>query len=374
MNKKVVAAIIALTVTSAGAVARMIVNKKRKGKRFFGFQWHITDLCDQRCDHCYYDWKNNPCVTNGLPLKKLISILDNIVKSCDEMERRPFLTITGGDPLLYKNVWPFFFELQRRGIEFAILGNPFHLTDEIARRLRSLGCIKYQMSLDGLEETHDKIRKPGSFKATLSKIKVLQNAGIRVNIMTTVSKTNMDEIPDLVDVIVEHGADSCTFARYCPNSGDEDLMPTPEEYKAFMQKMWDKYTEHKDSDTQFILKDHLWKLFLSEKGIFDIKSIKNPKNLILDGCHCGISHLTILADGTVYACRRSETPVGNALEDKLSDVFLGSKMEAYRNYDGFEKCSKCELLTVCRGCPSVAKSATGNFYAADPQCWKEIDE
>ena len=37
----------------------------------------------------------------------------------------------------------------------------------------------------------------------------------------------------------------------------------------------------------------------------------------------------------------------------------------------FEKCSRCELLAWCRGCPAVASGKHGNFYAADPQCWKE---
>lgn len=47
-------------------------------------------------------------------------------------------------------------------------------------------------------------------------------------------------------------------------------------------------------------------------------------------------------------------------------------MEAYREYSKFEKCSKCELLAFCRGCPAVASGKDGNFYAADPQCWKEV--
>ena len=47
-------------------------------------------------------------------------------------------------------------------------------------------------------------------------------------------------------------------------------------------------------------------------------------------------------------------------------------MDKYREYDKFEKCSKCELLRFCRGCPAVAYGYTGNSYAPDPQCWKEV--
>ena len=49
-------------------------------------------------------------------------------------------------------------------------------------------------------------------------------------------------------------------------------------------------------------------------------------------------------------------------------------MEKYRDYDKFVKCSKCELKAWCRGCPAVANGTSGNFYGADPQCWKTRNE
>ena len=36
--------------------------------------------------------------------------------------------------------------------------------------------------------------------------------------------------------------------------------------------------------------------------------------------------------------------------DRLADVWV-CQMEQYRDYTKFEKCSKCELLAFCRGCP-----------------------
>ena len=60
--------------------------------------------------------------------------------------------------------------------------------------------------------------------------------------------------------------------------------------------------------------------------------------------------------------------VGNIFEDRLADVWITS-MEAYRNYDGFSKCSRCKLKQFCRGCPAVAKGYSGDFYGDDPQCW-----
>ena len=95
--------------------------------------------------------------------------------------------------------------------------------------------------------------------------------------------------------------------------------------------------------------------------------------MIYGGCNCASGHLTILPTGDVYACRRVlDSCVGNALKDRLTDLWV-NELEDYREYDKFAKCSKCELKAWGRGCPAVASANSGgDFYAADPQCWKEI--
>lgn len=108
--------------------------------------------------------------------------------------------------------------LRERSIPFTILGNPFHLTDEVCGRLKEYGCDKYQLSIDGLRDTHDAIRKPGSFDTTVEKIAVIRRAGIRCAIMTTVSGTNIREIPDIIDLVVAQKVDIFAFGRYCPTS------------------------------------------------------------------------------------------------------------------------------------------------------------
>lgn len=338
----------------------------------FAMQWHITDRCDQRCKHCYIYQGMEKNHINELPLNILEETLENFISSCNLIGCEPILTITGGDPLLYPKIWEFLEIVNKNKIHFSILGNPFHLSYEVVERLESLGCRGYQMSIDGLRKTHDYIRKAGSFDTTLDSLKYFKGRNIRTAIMSTVSKTNINELPDLVDIVVEYGVDNYAFARYCPNPGDFHLILSPNEYKDFLDRMWNKFNKYKESGTRFALKDHLWNLYLYEKGLFTIDNIDNPDNLIIDGCHCGISHITTLADGTVYACRRCISPVGKVQEESIYDIFLGEKMEEYRRFDDFEHCAKCELKNFCRGCPAVAKCLTGNFYSKDPQCWKEF--
>lgn len=340
-------------------------------KDVFAFQIHITEECDQRCTHCYIFAENNNIEIRRMDFDQMMTVMNNCLEMCSKLDRDPYFYITGGDPILHKDFWKFLEVLSENCIRFSIMGNPFHLNEDVCRSLSDLGCEKYQLSIDGMRDTHDTIRKKGSFDATLEKIKDIRSAGMDCAIMTTVSGLNADEMPDIIDTVVAHHADIFSFSRYCPTGNEKTVGLTPEEYRKVLDSCWKRFEAHKDSETWFNLKDHLWKLYLFEEGMFSIPD-GLEEDVIYDGCNCGNNHLTILPDGNVYACRRMESPVGNALEESLYDIFTGDRMNCYRRYDDFKKCSKCELLRFCRGCPAVAYGGTGDFYSADPQCWKVL--
>ena len=155
--------------------------------------------------------------------KQMKETFYNCLDFCKVYHRLPYFYITGGDPILHPDFWKLLGLMKENGIPFTILGNPFHLNDENCRKMKEYGCEKYQLSLDGMRETHDWFRKPGSFDITLEKIDCIKKAGIRAVIMTTVSGTNIDEIPDIIDTVAAHGADVFAFARYCPTSEEKDV-------------------------------------------------------------------------------------------------------------------------------------------------------
>ncbi len=200
--------------------------------------------------------------------------------------------------------------------------------------------------------------------------------------MSTVSSRNAAEIPALIDLAAERGADIFAFGRYCPSGEDRGNGLEPLAYRALLVECRRRIAAHEAAGcrTYFHPKDHLWTLLDWEKGRFRIPGSSDP-DTIYGGCHCGDCHLTILPDGAVMACRRVPgSIVGNALRDRLADLWLGP-MERYSDMTRFAKCAGCPLLRFCRGCPAVAAStalATGAattsadaFYATDPQCWRQ---
>lgn len=344
-------------------------------KEYFAFQWHITDECDQRCKHCYIFSGEGCQKLNSMNWDQMQEVVANCEDFCKVYDRLPYFYITGGDPILHPDFWKLLVLLHSKNIPFTIMGNPFHLNDTVCRMLKVCGCQKYQLSLDGMRETHDWFRKPGSFDTTLEKIGCINRAGIKSVIMSTVSAANMKEIPDIIDAVVKAQVDIFVFSRYVPTGGEVDTTMTPVQYRELLKKCDAKFKAYKAAGckTYFSKKDHLWTLYEYETGEFVIPEDAQT-GVIYAGCNCGNCHMTITPTGDVFACRRvTDSKVGNAFTDRLADLWV-CELEQYRRYDKFEKCSKCELGAWCRGCPAVANGTSGNFYSADPQCWKEIKE
>ena len=331
----------------------------------FGMQLHITDDCDQRCKHCYVfnDKSFQRSYLSFLDVKKIV---ENFCGLCEYLECNPSIALTGGDPLIHTEFWEIVEYLHQKNISFDILGNPFHLNLDLAKRLKALGCEIYQISIDGMKTTHDFIRKTGSFDASIEAINILNKAGIESHVMMTVSQMNYKEVIDVIRYVVAIPVGGFAFARYCPTLLDRGIYGIPPyEYRKFLAQVWDVYNELVCCETKFFLKDHLWIPFLYEKGLFQTKE----EDVIYEGCGCAMRHVCVLTNGDIYACRRFNSKIGNALQDSFKDVFFSENIAPYRDFEKME-CYNCKLFNYCRGCPAVSYGTYGSFYKKDPQCWR----
>jgi radical SAM/SPASM domain protein of ACGX system len=332
----------------------------------FGLQWHITNRCDQRCKHCYIFNSGIPVGIRESDINEARYILDDFARFCTKVDKTPNISLTGGDPILSPFFWTIVEMIHDMGIKFCILGNPFHVNETMVRKLVEMGCVSYQMSLDGLSKTHDLIRKQGSFNSTVEAISILNRVGLKANIMTTVSKSNYLEIPELSRITASNEVNVHAFARYCPTHSDIDQNMSPDEYRQFLDTMWRTYVDLAECRTSFTLKDHLWTPYLYEMGLM---SLMKDDDVVYGGCACGVSHMTLLENGIVYACRRFESPVGNVFEKGFESIFFSKELSHYRKIDDLENCKDCSLLNYCRGCHAVAAGTYGDFFRKDPQCW-----
>jgi radical SAM/SPASM domain protein of ACGX system len=347
---------------------------EEKRKPMFELQWHLTSACPNRCKHCYIDQHNRV-----LPLEDCKKVIDDFGSLIQRWICRGRIHFTGGDPLLY----PWFFELldysrsKIPDIIIDVMGNPELLTEGVAESLQKQRVFAYQMSIDGLEKTHDYIRHPGSFRKTLEKLPLLKRYGIKTTIMTTLSRLNIREIPQIIDLVIQEGVDFFDFRRFVPIGNGEMLKEaafiSPQEFRELLESVEEKIGSAKGTiTTRFAKGDPLWALFYWEKGVFHPG---DHKDLIWGGCTLGSRGLTILEDGKVLACRRllaSVGEVGKVPDQRLRDIFITSpRLNKLRNFERVRKCNTCPLFPYCRGCRAVACAIAGDYFAPDPQCWKQ---
>lgn len=325
-------------------------------KNSFYFQWHITDFCGNRCNHCYLHEFDRNMVS--LPLAR--NIMSDMQDCCSVLDAEIVLSITGGDPLTHPRIWDILKEARVFVKKLAVLGNPELLNEKSVARLKEIGINWFQVSLDGMKETHDNIRSAGSFERTIKGIGLLKNANIPIVVNSTVSDLNYREMVDVMKFTCDLGVGKWSFARWVPESGTCGI--SAKEYRNFLNEIHREQESYTNSSKTFLSGDSLMN-----------SAISKPLNCdsIVGGCAIGGSVLCILPDNTVMACRRhKDSALGKWQEkgDFLNFFLFNPKMEEYREIDRIIGCGKCAYKFQCRGCRALAFVQSGNTFGKDPQC------
>jgi len=351
--------------------------------RQFLVQWHLTARCDQRCKHCYvYDNETYLSeLSHELSYDECLRIIDDIDITIRQNFRRELrINFSGGDPLLCQHFWKILTEAEKRKIQVGILGNPHHITKQVAENLYQLGIESFQVSLDGMEQTHDMIRGRGSFAITVQGIRLLKAVGIPVTVMFTLSRLNTNDILAVVKLCSEEAVNIFAFDSLIPVGNSEhlkELVVTVREIRRIMYQYRELKRELVENGSRTLLREkgNLWTLIDSEMGLeTDLLHKSKTSKKICAGCPIGISTVSILADGTVYPCRRLPIKIGKFPKQTLWEVFFGQEMQQLRQEHKIRQCGICELFNVCRGCRALAYAMNGDYFAPDPHCWKYLSE
>ena len=160
--------------------------------------WELTMACNMRCRHC-----GSACAER-LP-DELTT--DEALGLCDDLVDMGLvhLTLSGGEPLLRSDWDLLAARLAGRGVEVTMISNGWLVTEPVIERARSAGLRVLGMSLDGLEETHDWLRRPGAFRKVRSAMETLARAGFPAAVVTTLLKRNLPELPALKQLLIDHG-------------------------------------------------------------------------------------------------------------------------------------------------------------------------
>ncbi len=329
-------------------------------------QWHITDQCNLGCTHCYQAEHPAEEAPDELPFAKL----EEVVNQFKELLEFPLkyglppikgqITVTGGEPFLRKDFADLLelFAKQEKYFSFAILSNGTLIDREFSKYLKEKRPRFVQISIDGTEETHERIRGKNNFFRSVAGIKCLVRERIQTHISFTAHKNNFTEIEAVAKIGANLKVHRVWADRLIPQGqADKHLVLTPEQTKEFFTLMNKARKKALFSRTEIAMRRALQ--FLVRGG---------P----CYHCSAGDSLITIMPNGDLFPCRRLPILIGNVFETPLCTLYQeNALMHRLRIQTEFDKaCHPCEHMFHCRGglkCLSYA--LYGDPFVADLGCW-----
>ena len=312
--------------------------------KFFKLQWHITERCNFRCEHCYQENYDTP----EMSLEQMEEVLKQFVALLKKWEipsRRAELTITGGEPFIRKDFYQFLAKVHEysENYHWAILSNGSFVNRENVKILKSFKISGFQVSLEGLEENNDKIRGKGNFKKALEALKILAGEGIPAIASMTVTKENLTDVFPLTKVLSRIGVRIFWVRRLVPWGQGAQLINSLLEPK----KLLKLYRKIEEKDRSLFQEGSSLRIPPAcENSFLTTKPEKGGYCAILTG---GI--LTLLPDGDVYPCRRLPVKIGNIFETPLEKIYYSDKIKAIRNPENFPSYCResCPDFNLCFG-------------------------
>lgn len=337
----------------------------------FFVQWHLTERCNLRCRHCYQEGKFSEELSSA-EIGEVVEEIAEMIQAWSEtydISFAPSFNVTGGEPLLRRDLFDILETMGRKGFDLYLLSNGILIDREKAERLSQLGIKGVQVSMEGPEKIHESIRGKGSFSASLGGIDHLLTAGLKVTLNTTLSEINAPYLEEMAALANSLKVDRLGFSRLVPSGQGVGLLPhmlDKEEVKDLYLKIFSIQfpgLEIVTGDPVASQMDHF-------TDMVDLGAVP------MGGCAAGFSGLTILPDGTITPCRRLPIPIGNVKEDSLRELWVSSPvLERLRDRSQYQgKCGTCNRWANCRGCRAVAyawsqSKGENDYLAEDPQCF-----
>jgi len=312
--------------------------------------WEITLQCDLACRHC--GSRAGHKREGELTTEECLDLVRQMAE-LGVME----VTLIGGEAYLRDDWTDIIREIRRFGMSATMTSGGRGMTAEKARAAKEAGLESCSISIDGNEDTHDRLRGvKGSYRSAFQAMDYLREAGIRVATNTQINRLTLPELPELLEALAAHGGHSWQLQLTVPmgRAADEpEVLFQPYE----MLELFPLLGALKKRADE--LKVRIWPG--NNIGYF------GPYESLLKGtmprghmasCGAGRSTLGIEADGAIKGCPSLPTEAwtgGNIRDNTLKDIWERAAPLRYTRDRTVEDlwgfCRTCYYAEECRaGC------------------------
>lgn len=150
--------------------------------------WQITRRCNLKCMYCDY-WSGKK--EEELNSQAIFRIIDDLAKLGTLA-----ISFSGGEPLLRDDIGEIISYIEKKGIYSKINTNGMLIPQKIGQiRLTN----QVNLSFDGPEVVHDRVRGKGSFRAVLEAVNILKKNNKKTVFHVTLTKYNLDSLDFILD-------------------------------------------------------------------------------------------------------------------------------------------------------------------------------
>jgi MoaA/NifB/PqqE/SkfB family radical SAM enzyme/glycosyltransferase involved in cell wall biosynthesis len=182
----------------------------------------INRGCNLRCSFCDL-WEGH----EHMPLERLLVLLDQAAAIGTKT-----LVITGGEPFLHPDLFAAVAAAKARGMAVNITTNGT-LIDRRWAELVESGVDSLSFSIDGLEETHDRLRgQKGCWRRTWAAIERVRAAGMTASVYSVATSQNVGE---LVAIYERARAAGCGYDFWPVNDAPELYITTPQDRRTWAE-------------------------------------------------------------------------------------------------------------------------------------------
>jgi MoaA/NifB/PqqE/SkfB family radical SAM enzyme len=163
--------------------------------------WQLTNRCEARCLACCEESGPDKGWRDELTRDEALAL----AQQCVDLGI-PYVAFGGGEPMGVPFFWDILDVLTGAGIAIKLETNGFHIDDDAATRLVSLGVDCVQISVDGASAALHEANRPGSsFAGTMAAIDRLVARGLAPQFVFVPTKLNIHGMVPAFDLAVDHG-------------------------------------------------------------------------------------------------------------------------------------------------------------------------
>jgi len=323
--------------------------------------WELTRSCNLACSHCRASAKFAP-YPDELSTAECFKVIDEIVSFS-----KPVIILTGGEPLLRKDIFEIAAYGKSKGLVMVMAPNGTLLTEENIKKIINAGIKRISVSLDGPDQAaHDNLRQvSGAFKQACAGIQKAKAAGLEFQINSTITKRNIELLPQITALAKNLGAKAHHIFLLVPTGRGKEM--AEEELSALEYEKTLEFLAQEKKKSSLEIKitcaPHFNRVLIQ-------KHLEIASSLIGRGCMGGVSFCFISHLGEVQPCGYLEIKCGNVRELGLKKVWLDSEpLKNIRDWGKYiGKCGVCEFKAVCGGCRARAYAKFNNYLAEEPYC------